>query len=249
MSFVCTFQTKTMKVLGWVLYPFFACRCDVPADIAAMDEPVVFVSNHYEIFGPAALALSLPFRYRFWSNAMVLEATRNIDSMVVGTQHALPFLKERTIRGLLKSMTPAVERLLKQFRPVAVYQTNLGKQRRAIEQTVDAMLDGDHVLVFPETAIPAYSHGRVTEFFRSFALIGEVYRRRTGRHAVFCPLYVDKKHRKICFGQPVRYGDGSAPAECERIVHEVRSQILAMADRALGPCAEKEVCVSGAGGV
>ena len=237
------FETAGMKLLGCVLFPFFKCRCELPPMLARCDEPVVFVCNHYEVFGPVAVALSLPLRYRFWINAMVLEATQNIEYMIVGTRHAFPFLSEKAARKVLQTCTPVIERVLNRFRSLPVYHAHLGKQRRSIEKTVDAMQEGDHIVLFPETAVPAYSHGRVTEFYRSFALIGEVYRRRTGQSAAFCPVYVDKKHRKLCFGQLVHYGAEKASVECEKLVSELRKQLLLMADEALGCCVEEEVCM------
>ncbi len=92
------------------------------------------------------------------------------------------------------------------------------------------MLKGDHIVLFPETAIPRYSDGSVTEFHRSFALIGEYYRRATGRLAAFCPVYVDKKRRQISFGEVVRYGRGEAVDECERVSRELRERIMEMAE-------------------
>lgn len=232
-----------MKILGGILYPFFRCRCEVPDEIAGPNEPVVFICNHYEVFGPAAIALCLPLRSRFWINAMVLEATQNVDRMVEGTRHTFPFLSEKAARKVLEAFAPVIEQVMNHFRSLPVYHENLGKQRRTIEKTVDAMLEGDNIVLFPETGIPAYSHGRVNEFHRSFALIGEYYRRRTGKSAVFCPLYIDRKHRRFCFGQPVRYGNGKASAECDRIVTELRQQMLKMADTAIGPVVSETACV------
>lgn len=229
------FETKGMQALGYSLKPFFGCKCNVPDYLRELNEPVIFVCNHYELFGPAAVTLSLPVNFRPWTNSIVVNATESVEKMIVGFQHTFPFLSEKGARKALNALAPTVERVMSHFAPIAVYHDSLGKQMRAIAQSVDVLLAGDNIVLFPETALPKYSKGRVTEFFRSFALIGEYYRRRTGGSAIFCPLYVDKKHRKLCFGQLVRYGQESAAKECDRIVREVRSQILAMADEALGP--------------
>lgn len=234
------FQTKGIQVLGYILRPFFHCRCEIPHSIASRREPVVFVCNHYEIFGPFAVVLSLPLRFRLWSNSIVVDAVEHIDSMIIGMQHIFPFLSEKAARKLLNVLAPMVQRVLNRFKPIAVYRENLGKQMRAIEQSVDAMIDGENIVLFPETGYPAYSHGGVTEFFRSFVLIGEFYRRRTGGNAAFCPVYVDKKHRRLQFGELVTYGEGAASAECTRIVGELRSQMLEMAGQAL----PQSTCIS-----
>lgn len=229
------FASPGMQLLGYALTPFFRCQCSIPAEISCLDEPIVFVCNHYEIFGPFAVVLSLPLRYRLWVNSIVVEPAQNIERMIIGTQHIFPFLSKNAARRLLEVIAPLVERVIGHFRPISVYREHLGMQMRSIEKSVDVMLSGEHIVLFPETAIPAYSHGSVTEFFRSFALIGEYYRRKTGNGALFCPLYVDKKHRRLRFGKAVRYGSGKAAEECGRIVEALRGQLLHMADEALYP--------------
>jgi len=228
------FEKKGMRMLGYVLTPFFRCKCEVPKHIADLDEPVVFVCNHYEIFGPFAIVLSLPFNCLYWINSFVVEATEYIDHLIVGAQHTFPFLSDHSARKLLEKVAPLIQRVLHNFRAIPVHHENLGRQMRSIQSSVDAMIEKDNIVLFPETAIPAYSHGSVTEFFRSFVLIGEYYRRKTGKSALFCPIYVDKKHRRLQFGELVRYGNEKASVECERIVQELRGQLLTMADAALG---------------
>ena len=228
------FQTKGMQVLGYLLTPFFHCKCQIPDHVIAKETPVVFVCNHYEVFGPVAIVLSLPLKYRLWINSIVLEPRENIEKMIIGTQHIFPFLSDESARKLLNCLAPAMERVLNRFKSIAVYREHLGKQKRSIEKSVEAMLEGDNIVLFPETGIPSYSHGRVTEFYRSFVLIGEYYRRKTGKSASFCPIYVDKKHRRLRFGELVHYGEEKASVECERIVQELRCQLLSMADEALG---------------
>lgn len=226
------FDTRVNRLLGAILSPFFRCRCDVPEHIAALEEPVVFVSNHYEIFGPLAMVTSLPLKYRFWSNSIILEPTKHVESMAGDARRAIPVLTLGGARRLLKAITPIWEKAIRRFEPIPVYKQDVGRQRASIRDSVEYMCRGDSIVLFPETAIPHYSDGSVTEFHRSFGLIGEYYRRRTGALAAFCPVYVDKKRRRIDFGEIVRYGLGEAVAECERISGEVRRRILEMAERA-----------------
>jgi len=234
------FQTFGMRVLGYTLKPFFGCRCKVPDSIQQLKEPVVFVCNHYELFGPASIALSLPMSYRVWVNSIVVNATDSIDKMIIGFQHTFPFLSEKGARRVLGFVAPAVERVIRRFQPIAVYHDNLAKQMHAIEDSVQAMTQGENIVLFPETALPKYSKGWVTDFFRSFALIGEYYRRKTGGNALFCPVYVDKKHRSLRFGQPVRYGTGKASEECGKLVDSLHGQLLSMAEDVLGPAPSVE---------
>lgn len=226
------FDTPGNRLLGMVLSVFFGCRCRIPEEIAGLDEPVVFVSNHYEIFGPLAMVTSLPLKYRLWSHSIILEPTRHIDHMAPDCLRAIPVLTLRGARRLLERITPIWERAFRRFDPIPVYKKDLGRQRASIRRTVEVMQQGDHIVLFPETGLPHYSDGGVTEFYRSFALVGEYYRRATGKKAAFCPVYIDKKRRRIDFGTVVRYGEADAQTECDRLSDALRSQILAMAEKA-----------------
>ena len=226
------FQGWQNRALAWVLSPFFRCRCRIPEHLAILEEPVVFVSNHYEIFGPLAMVVSLPLKFRFWSNSIILEPTKHVEKMAADAQRAMPLLTLGGARRLLKWLTPVWERAYSYFDPIPVYKEDVGRQRASIRKSVDYMLRGDHIVLFPETAVPHYSNGSVTAFHRSFALIGEYYRRATGKQAAFVPVYIDKWRRRIAFGEVVRYGEGDPVEACERVSGAVRGQILAMAEAA-----------------
>lgn len=226
------FDTPANRRLGALLAVFFGCRCRIPEEIAALEEPVVFVSNHYEIFGPLAMVTSLPLKYRLWSHSIILEPTKHIDHMAPDCRRAIPILTERGARRLLEKITPVWEDAFRRFDPIPVYKKDLGRQRASIRRTVEVMRQGDHIVLFPETGLPHYSDGGVTEFYRSFALVGEYYRRATGKQAAFCPVYIDKKRRRIHFGEVVRYGTGDAETECDRLSDAMHAQIAAMAEKA-----------------
>lgn len=226
------FQGWQNRALAWVLSPFFRCRCRIPEHLAILEEPVVFVSNHYEIFGPLAMVVSLPLKFRFWSNSIILEPTKHIEKMAPDARRAMPLLPLGVIRWMLTWLTPVWEKAIRCLEPIPVYKQDVGLQRASIRRSVDCMLRGDHIVLFPETAVPYYSNGSVTPFHRSFALIGEYYRRATGKQAAFVPVYVDRWRRRITFGEVVRYGDGDPVTVCGQVCDEVRGRILAMAEAA-----------------
>ncbi|MBQ2953811.1 MAG: 1-acyl-sn-glycerol-3-phosphate acyltransferase [Clostridia bacterium] len=220
------------RALAWLLTPLFGCRCRIPEHIAALEEPVVFVSNHYEIFGPLSMAVSLPLRFRFWSHSIILEPTKHVERMAADVKRVIPVLTLGGARRFLRWITPVWERAIRHFGAIPVSRADATQQRGVLRRSVEYMAAGDHIVLFPETGEPRYSDGSVTEFHRSFALIGEYYLRRTGRMAAFCPVYIDKRRRRISFGEVVRYGDGAAIDECERVSQELRARILAMAEAA-----------------
>ena len=232
------FETFGMRNLFRALFPFFHCRCSVPAERLG-DEPLVFVCNHYEIFGPLAVAVSLPVRFRLWMSNEMLEPERYVDKTALGLQHAFPMLSLERAKSLYLGLCPLTGKALHKLTPIPVHREDPSRIINTMRQTAEAMARGEHVVIFPEDGQPRYSNGSVTEFMQGFALVGEFYRRETGKDARFCPLYIDKRHRRLCFGDVVTYGRGNAIAESSRVSREIREQMLEMA-RASGYREEKD---------
>ena len=67
------FDTRTMRWLYRVLYPFFHCRVNLPAELRDSEEPVVFIGNHYNVFGPVSFILSMPVVARAWINVELVQ--------------------------------------------------------------------------------------------------------------------------------------------------------------------------------
>ena len=86
------FDTRTMRWLYRVLYPFFHCRVNLPAELRDSEEPVVFIGNHYNVFGPVSFILSMPVVARAW-RSLVREALRS-----EGLNCSPPFSSGRVMR-------------------------------------------------------------------------------------------------------------------------------------------------------
>ena len=223
------FRTMRMRALGRIVQLFCYCRGEVPPRIAQLGEPVVFICNHYEIFGPLAIVTSLPVRFRLWMNAAIVESTSNVDKLIVGTQHVVPWMSDDTARRWIARFARAGEKLFGAFDPICVDREDPTRLLSTMRESVRALQSGDSIVIFPETGLPHFAHGGVNEFYHGFAMLGEIYRRKTGKDLHFCPVYIDKRRRVLRFGEPVVYGDLPAAQEYRRVSDSVRGQMLAMA--------------------
>ena len=99
-----------------------------------------------------------------------------------------------------------------------------------MRQSIAALEEGHHLLIFPETGLPEYSLTSVTPFYPGFAMLGRLYSRKTGRILRFCPCYVDEQHHRIRIGEMVAYDPEADPAkETERVSEELNRRIRSMA--------------------
>ena len=231
------FELFRMRLLYYVLYPFFHCKVILPDYIRKGEEPVVFVANHYSIFGPFGFVISVSLRYRWWSNEELLSAEAAQEALVPGIKELLPFIKNTTAEKLGRKIAFFVSGTLKKTCPISVDRKNPAKLISTLRQSVSSLEIGEHLLIFPENGIPAFSLTSVTPFHPGFATIGKVYQRKTGKPLRFCPCYIDQQHRTIIFGDPVLYqADGPQfSEESLRVSDELNLSIRRMAQASHEP--------------
>ena len=224
------FQRPGMRALYRILYPFYHCREHLPAELRESGEPVVFVANHYNLFGPLSFVLSVPLNYRIWVNAEMMEG----DAMERGARPTikkfLPFLGERGTGWLLRKLKQLVHYALSHVGMISVDREDPSKLFSTMRQSMAALQEGDNLLIFPETGFPEYSLTSVTPFFSGFATLGRLYYRKTGIALRFCPCYIDEQHYVIRFGEPVVWDPEADPTqETERVSDLLNQRIREMA--------------------
>ena len=218
----------TMRVLVRSLSLFMHCRCDSMEDLP--EEPIIFCCNHYELFGPIAAVISLPVKLKLLINDDILKPMDNMEELLTGIRKAMPRLSEKHIRRLYKIVSPRAERALKQLDPIPMTQ-NWASVIIEMQKAAEEMEKGNSILIFPECGMPTYSIGAVTEFRQGFAIIGEFYRKRTGKDALFCPTYIDKWAKQIHFGELIPFGRGPAKEECQKVSQKLYHSMMAMAEK------------------
>lgn len=220
-----------------VLRPFFRHRLQGSERIVQDENnPIVFLCNHGEIYGPVAAMLYIPVPVRPWV----------ISNMTTSVQEVAEYLYKYTF-GPITWLGPArmwISRLLgrlsvwamRQLEAIPVYRHKPRELMTTFRRSVEAMEAGDNLLIFPEnpdaTEIPGYQHGGMGDMFRGFPMLAQVYYNRTGKRCRFLPMYAHKGLRTLSFGEPILYDPEAEPMlERDRIVDEATRQMREMAAR------------------
>ena len=208
------------------------------AEHVVQDEnnPIVFLCNHGEIYGPVAAMLYIPVPVRPWV----------ISNMMSSAQEVAEYLYRYTF-GPMEWLGPArmgLSRLLgklsvwamRQLEAIPVYRHKPREPMTTFRRSVEAMEAGDNLLIFPEnpdaTEIPGYQQGGMGDMFRGFPMLAQVYYHRTGKRCRFLPMYAHKGLRTLSFGEPILYDPDAEPLqERDRIVDEATRQMREMAKR------------------
>ena len=225
------FETFGMRAVYRLLYLFFHCRLLSEHNLPEDGEPVVFVANHYNVFGPVSFILSVPLLYSVWVNEDIITPETAAKTFHPGVRSLVPFLGEKAIHWVCEKLGRLACRILVRFKAIPVDRNNPGRLISTMRQSVAALSEGQSLLIFPEVGLPEYSLTSVTPFFSGFATIGSVYYRKTGKALRFCPCYIDEQHHTIRFGELITYqAEGTAiKEESQRVSDALNLRIQEMA--------------------
>ena len=239
------FDTRTMRWIYRVLYPFFHCRVNLPAELRDSGEPVVFIGNHYNIFGPFSFILSMPVVARAWINVELVREETAGEALHSGMAKLLPFLGERPRNWLCTKIAHMGCGTLARLGVIPVDRNQPSTLISTMRESLRALEAGQNLVIFPEIGLPEYSLTSVTPFFSGFATLGRLYYRKTGKALRFCPCYIDEQHHQIRIGETVSWNpeNPDASAETERVSETLNQRIREMAAENRGVEKEKSTPV------
>lgn len=231
-------HTRSIRLLMFVL------RCAMPHQIKDAenvrlmeDDPIVYLCNHSEFYGPVAGMLYCPGYTRPWT----------ISELCGNLQEATAYVKRYTLKGVdwadkrktrvARFLAAKVMRLMHQVKSIPVFRHKPRELMTTFRQSVEALQSGANLLIFPEDPdtdpnSPGYKAGRPPELFRGFPMLAQVYFSRTGKRCRFMPMLCHKGGRTVSFGTEIVYDPENDPiAERDRIVQEAYDQMQALYDR------------------
>ncbi len=232
-------QPFFIRALLALLRPFFRHELKGVENIQQDDDnPIVFLCNHGELYGPIACMLNIPVPIRPWSiSEMVVdkdEVAAYVHKYTISRQKWLPEKLKWPIANLIGPLSVWV---MGQLESIPVYRNKLRELMKTFTLSVEAMEAGDNLLIFPENPDgveqgKGYERQGVGEMFRGFAMLAPIYYNKTGKRCRFLPMFAHKNARTMSFGTAIAYDPDTPPnEERDRIVDAVVRQMQEMAER------------------
>lgn len=218
-------------ILRAMIRPLMPCRVIGAEHVDVEHGPVVFVSNHLEIYGPLITNLHLPFYFRSWIISSMLDRDLIATQLTNGVNNVFRILPQKLRARLPHLIAPFILFVLQSLDPIPVYRGTAREVIHTMRLTVDAMEYEDNILLFPENpGDEIYRQQGVSEFYSGFASIGAEYYKRTGNCTTFYPVYADKCKRTLTIGPGIRYNaQNGRREERDRIVAELNAWMNARA--------------------
>jgi len=202
------------------------------------ENPLIFLANHGNLYGPVACILHIPAFVRPWviSNIMTDLEETTAYLYKYNFEHA-SCLPKRLRMPVAKTVARLSHWAMTSLESVPVFRDHPRQLMNTFRNAVDVMNCGDAMLIFPENpnAIAqdkGYEHEGIGPLFSGFAMLAPIYYNRTGKCCRFLPLYADQKTHTLSFGTEVVYNPDTPPIEeRDRLVHEIETQLHQLAER------------------
>jgi len=221
----------TKTVIG-ILRPFNRHRM-VNLDHIRQDSenPLVFLGNHAEIYGPIASALCFPVPVRFWVISHMMGRSRDVRAYLYeNTFSKKTFLPVFVRRLLARLMGWLSVNVMCGLNAIPVYRDSPMKLRMTLRKSVEALENGDNLMIFPEHPDGKYVKGSVSELSPGFLMLAEAWWKRSGKKLRILPVFANREKRTFTFGNEITYEpENGYAAEQERILQEARNQLLQLA--------------------
>ncbi len=186
------------------------------------ENPLVFLCNHGELYGPLICASFFPVPMRPWVISKLCVDPEEFAQYYL--KYALKdknWIPEKMKLPLSRTIGRLSTWCMRQLEAVPVYREDPVHLLQTFRKSVEAMQAGDNLLIFPENPnAVAQDHGYerdgLGEFFNGFMMLATLYYRKTGKNCRFQPCYAHRASRTLCFGNEVVFNP-KAPEEDEII--------------------------------
>lgn len=206
-------KTKTMplyKCIKWVIRCVFP-KMNVEGQENLPAEPCLIVANHSQMYGPIACELYFPGNRYTWCAGQMMHRKEVPAYAYQDFWSGKPKWQRPFWKAISCLIAPICVCVFNNARTIGVYRDS--RIISTFKHTVKALLEGAHVVVFPECYTP-YSN-ICHSFQENFVEIAKLYYKRTGKALQFVPMYIAPNLKTMYIEKPVTYDPGT-PMEVEK---------------------------------
>ena len=196
------------------------------------DNPLVFLGNHAEIYGPIASALCFPVPVRFWVISKMMFNKKDVRAYMYENTFSKKTFLPVFVRKLLAWYLGWLSvNIMNSLRAIAVYRDSPMKLRQTIRESVDALAAGENLMIFPEHPEGKYVKNGISELSPGFLMLAEAWWKKSGKKLRLMPVYANREQRTFTFGDEIGYEpENGFAAEQDRILKEAYEQLVKLSE-------------------
>ena len=196
------------------------------------DNPLVFLGNHAEIYGPIASALCFPVPVRFWVISKMMFNKKDVRAYMYENTFSKKTFLPVFVRKLLAWYLGWLSvNIMNSLRAIPVYRDSPMKLRQTIRESVDALAAGENLMIFPEHPEGKYVKNGISELSPGFLMLAEAWWKKSGKKLRLMPVYANRELRTFTFGDEIGYEpENGFAAEQDRILKEAYEQLVKLSE-------------------
>lgn len=175
----------------------FIFKCEKPQD----GEPMFFVSNHTQMYAPAAFILYYGKPVREWANFYFIYFKDIFNHLFKKV------LRDRKPKILLYPLafllSPLIIWLFRSVEPIPVFHQDKRVQI-TFDKSIETLEEGVDQVIFPERTENQVNK-YIYEFNKGFPYVAAQYYEKTGKKLKFYPVYTCQALNKALIGEPIEY--------------------------------------------
>ena len=192
------------------------------------ENPIVVLGNHAEIYGPIASALCFPVPVRFWVIAQMMFKKQDVRAYLYENTFSkktyLPVFVRKLLAWYLGWLSVNIMNTL---RAIPVYRDSPMKLRQTLRESIDALENGENLMIFPEHPEGKYVKDGISELSPGFLMLAEAWWKKAGKKLRIMPVFANREKRTFSFGDEITYEPQNGyAAEQDRILHAAYEQLI-----------------------
>jgi 1-acyl-sn-glycerol-3-phosphate acyltransferase len=188
------------------------------------DCPKVFISNHAGSLGPLSIYITVPVQLHPWVIGEMVDNVRTSEYLYMDFIKPAWHLDGHIGKHLSDMIAPIAVSVIKSLQPVTV-DRNRGWCREAFHQSLDLLVSGESLLIFPES--PERTEGynaEIRPFLGGFCWLSHMYQETTGLPLTLQPMAVYPPTHRMIIDSPVHLDiSGNHRASINRSVNELQA--------------------------
>lgn len=228
------FKEKVVTVLTMGMLRPFNRHKMVNLDHVITDEsnPIVFLGNHAEIYGPIASALCFPIPVRFWVISRMMFNKKDVRAYLYENTFSKKTFLPVFVRKLLAWYLGWLSvNIMNSLRAIPVYRDSPMQLRQTLRESVEALEHGENLMIFPEHPEGKYVKGGISELSPGFIMLAEAWWKKSGKKLRFMPVYANREKRTFTFGKEIVYEPVNGYAsEQERVLKKAYEQLVSLSE-------------------
>lgn len=207
-----------------VIQPFVWCIPKGKKNIQKNDEARVFITNHYEIFGPIAVFLRFPFKNRPWVIDKMCDGKTIEQQMSIGLYNNYKWIPKFLKVIFVKIAKRFILFIIRFAKPIPVSRDNPRANIKTLQESTETLNKKTSIVIFPEKNSVKQGVG---EFMTGFENLGKYYYQKTGKKISFYPVFISRKNGSMYIEKPVIYNPDNDPvSEKQRIVTSLHNAMV-----------------------